>query len=151
MIVKKKTLAMNNVVCVKNIMKQEEISKAALVLRTAIIEKGLYPTGPVVYQKTALENGEYEYKLYVSVNHPVEIKEERGISFIPKLQIKEGLCMRHLSEDDDVEKEYLILEECAKKNHLGLKRPFFHICMNVYGETVIDIFAPVCEVEKNDI
>lgn len=151
MIVKKKTLAMNNVICAKSTMKQEDMWKAALVMRTAIIEKGLYPTGPVVYQKTALESGEHEYKLYVSVSHPVDIKEEGEISFLPKLEVTEGLCMRHLSEDDDVEKEYLILEECARKNHMKLEKPFFHICMNVYGETVIDIFAPICEGEENDI
>ncbi|WP_075721936.1 DUF5085 family protein [Roseburia sp. 499] len=151
MIVKKKTLAMNNVICAKSTMKQENMGTAALAMRAAIIEKGLYPTGPIVYQKTALENGEHEYKLYVSVNHPVDIKEERGISFIPKLEVQEGLCMRHLSEDDDVEKEYLVLEECARKNHMELEKPFFHICMNVYGETVVDIFAPICEGEKNDI
>lgn len=151
MIVKKKTLAMNNVICARSILKQEEIGKAALVMRATIIEKGLYPTGPIIYQKTPLESGEQEYKLYVSVNHPVDIKEEGDISFLPKLEVPEGLCIRHLSEDDEVEKEYLILEECAKNNHMELKKPFFHICMNVYGETVIDIFAPICEGEKDGI
>lgn len=151
MIVKKKTLVMNNVICTKSTMKQEDIGKAALVMRAVIIEKGLYPTGPIVYQKELLENGQYEYKLYVSVNHSVEIREERGISFIPKFEVPEGLCIRHLSEDDDVEKEYLILEECARKNHMELEKPFFHICMNIYGETVIDIFAPICEGRKSDI
>ena len=151
MMIKKKMLVMNNVISVqKVVMNSQEIDKVAFDLRRAVISKGLYPTGPIVYQQRQLEGGTYEYTLYVSVNQPIEIKEEGNIKFIPRLEITQGLCMRHMSMDDDVTREYLLLEECAKRNHMELEKPYYQICMNVYGETIIDVFVPISGENNND-
>ena len=142
---------MNNVLSVqKVVINTKEIDKVALILRQAVIEKGLYPTGPIVYQQEQLKDGKWEYTLYVSVNAPVKIEQEGEIIFIPKLKVEHGLCMRHMSMDDDVMKDYIILEMCAEKNHMKLVKPYYQICMNVYGETIIDVFAPICGEEKDD-
>ncbi len=149
--IKKKSLVMNNVICVKKaVMNPQEIEKAAFFLRKAVIEKGIYPTGPIVYQQEQLQDGTYEYALYVSVNQPVDVKEEGNIEFISKLEIAQGLCMRHMSMDDNVTKEYILLEECAKRNHMTLAKPYYQVCMSVYGETIIDVFAPIAGEENND-
>lgn len=149
--IKKKSLVMNNVITVKKaVMSEKDFDEAALALRSAVIEKGLYPTGPIVYQKELLADGMCEYTLYVSVNQAVEIQEKGMVSFIPKLEVKQGLCIRHVSEGDVMESEYILLEECARRNQINLQKPYYHVCMNVYGETIVDVFAAMKEENEND-
>lgn len=141
--IKKKTFVLHNVIQLQKTMNKDDLGQLALLLRAAIIEKGLYPTSPVIYQKEVLNEDSCRYTMYVAVDQAVKLSSQDVISYLPSLEYEQGLCIRHLSDDNNFDSDEWLLEECARSNHLVLIKPFFHIMMNVYGDAITDIYAPI--------
>ncbi len=147
--IKKKSLSMNNVICITGEMEGNEWVDLARDLRDLVISHGLYPTGPLVYQREEGDNDKSIYRFYMPVNNPIILKDDkldREVTFLTELYSKEGLVIRHAEPEEGFESDYIMLESCAAANKLKLKKPYYHICMNMYGEQIVDVFAPLQEV-----
>jgi len=53
--------------------------------------------------------------------------------------------------DDDIDQSYEWLRICAESNQLKLMEPFYHIYLDVYGEGIVDIFAPIAQEGPDDL
>ena len=49
--------------------------------------------------------------------------------------------MRFTDEDGDIEDVYKLIHEVANQNHIKLDSSFYHVCLDVYGDTWLDIYA----------
>lgn len=112
----------------------------------------MYGTGPVIYQVSQFNETvlEAEYTFYIPVNAPVNFNEDSPYRFMESLSFTDGLVLRHADLDESVEESYQILLACAEDSQFALKEPFFNIYLDVYGDGIIDIYAPIVTEEQHD-
>lgn len=114
-----------------------------------LVENELYATGPTLF--TAVETTEkdvFDYNVYLPLNTVVTLPENSVFSFMETFHIMDGLMMRHCDVEDPLEPSNYLLKACADQNHLQLDEPFINIFLDVYGDGVIEIFAPIKQVSK---
>ena len=80
------------------------------------------------------------------VNERVELGEDFAYEYIDGLIIEDALSVRFTDEDGDIEDVYKLIHEVANQNHIKLDSSFYHVCLDVYGDTWLDIYAPIIEV-----
>ncbi|AST93454.1 DUF5085 family protein [Sutcliffiella cohnii] len=146
--IKRTSMMFNNVIKTTYRTRMDQWYEEAKTLRNAIINNGLYGTGPVIYQVENIgdsgeEIPEADYTFHVPINQPVTMEENAPFSFDELLHYEDGLLLRHADLDEDIEESYEILRACAEANNFLLKEPFYNIYLDVYGDGIIDIFAPI--------
>ncbi|WP_226642930.1 DUF5085 family protein [Mesobacillus subterraneus] len=143
--IKRCPIVFNNVISTKSICKENEWPSIAKELRNAVILNGLYGTGPIIYQVEKVNDTieEAEYTFYLPVNEPIQMSENDKYTFYETFRIEDGLTFRHADLDENIEDAYELLRMAAKDNQLELTDPFYNIYLDVYGEGIIDIFAPI--------
>ncbi len=110
-------------------------------LRNGIIKSNLYPTGPVMFQV-----GTTDYSIHVPVNEGIDVEGLEGYSFKDVIFYEDGFLFRHTDSEESLEETYEMLRMCAEEYGVKLKEPFYNIYIPIYGEAVIDIYAPIEEV-----
>lgn len=152
MIIKQCPLTFHNVLSAKARCKMNEWHVLASQMRNSVIMNGLYGTGPVIYQTENIdrENNEADFTFHIPVNKPIEMKDNDKYSFIETLSIQDGLVLRHADMEESIEDSYQILKHCAEEYQITLQEPFYNIYLDVYGDGMIDIFAPIVKEEKNN-
>lgn len=143
--IKRCPIIFHNVISHTTVCRVDEWHLAARNFRNAIIQNGLYSTGPIIYKVSHLneETLEAEYTFYVPMNAPVDMVENEYYSFQETLSFEDGLLLRHADLDDNIGESYEIIKECAKENSYKLDDSFYNIYLDVYGDGIIDIFAPI--------
>lgn len=111
--------------------------------RDMLIDLDLYTTSPLIYQKLKENDGKATFRLLISVNQPIEFKGESKLSYVTRLSYKDGLHIRHADIDQDLSESYKLLEEVAEANELELVKPYMNIVINVFGDSIVDIYAPI--------
>jgi len=143
-------LLFNRVISRRLIGDMKEWYTGARELRNMVIKNGLYGTGPVFYQVSACEEeGKMKFNIYLPVNVAVKFKDNDIYSYNEKMYFEDGLLLRHADLDEELELSYTLLRACAEDQGLKLKEPFYNIYLEVYGDGIIDIYAPIVkEVEE---
>lgn len=143
--IKRCPVEFNNVISTKARCRFNEWPMVAKELRNAVILNGLYGTGPIIYQVKGIEEsrGEAEYTFYLPVNEQIDMPENDKYTFYERWRLEDGLTFRHADLDEDIEVAYDFLRMAAKDNQLELEEPYYHIYLDVYGEGIIDIYAPI--------
>ena len=143
---KRTSLVFHNVLQAKNRKcKADEWDLYARELRNAVIRNELYATGPVFYQVSNFNEDtmEGDYSFYVPVNVPINMPENDQYHFFETFEYKDGLLYRFTDFDEDIEVAYEFMKAAAEELNLTLKEPFYNIYLDVYGEGIIDIYAPI--------
>lgn len=144
--IKRKKIEFHNVISIKSILENEDWFFLAEDLRKYIVEGGLYQTGPVFYQiKDVEESNKKEYTIFMPINALVNVKKESNIKFYPEFKIEDALVLRHADITEGIEPSYALIEDCATKNNINIDNSYYNIFLNVYGEGMIDIVAPIKE------
>lgn len=146
--IRRSPLVFHNVLSVSVICRKNEWVNHARGLRNAIIQNGLYPTGPVIYTTENIEQDETMAKvgIYVPVNSEIELDNNHKYVFIKEMKFNDGLTLRHADIDEDIETvTYDTLRGAAQNYNLSIKEPFYNIYLDVYGEGIIDVYAPIEE------
>ena len=113
-------------------------------MRTFVINNDLYPTGPIFYTVQDQENKEEKiFTVYMPINAQIKLTKDSELHFIEKFEVKAGLQFRHLDVEEPLLSSNMLLKACADENKLELVEPFYNIFLDVYGEGVIDVFAPI--------
>lgn len=142
--IKREPIVFHNLISTKGICELDKWSELARSLRNEIISSGLYMNAPLIYRYIKVEEGKYEYTLYMPVN--AEVKEQAGqkFSFIKELAIKDAFVFRLCDLEKKGEAEaHLLLEAAAYSQKVTVEKPFYNVCLNVFGEMMLDIIAPV--------
>jgi hypothetical protein len=147
--IKQKKLVFHNVISLKGTAKPDAWFRIAIDLRNYIIQNGLYVNAPVFYQcvegdnEAAKESGLNEYTIYMPLNRKIEISGDAPFTFHEEIMIAEALVFRLADINTPVKKAYLLLEACASDQGYTLKEPFYHVYLDVFGEGMLDIIAPI--------
>jgi hypothetical protein len=143
--VKRSPLIFHNVLGTKARCNINDWHLVAADFRNAIIKNGLYSTGPIIYQISNLdqEKNEADYTLYIPVNMPLKMPENDRYQFFEEWKFEDGLVFRHADLDDELAVTYDFLHEVADANEVQLQEPFYNIYLDVYGEGIIDVYAPI--------
>lgn len=145
--IRRSSLKFNNVLCAKTRSSVKDWHKDAQELRNAVIKNGLYATGPIFYKVENFnrEEGQGDYSFYIPVNNRLKIKDNSKYTFYNHFLIEDGLALKHVDLDENLEESYEIIRACAKAQNFQVKEPFYNIYLEVYGSGIIDIFAPIKE------
>lgn len=145
--VRRTSLFFNNVISCKSVISlnkwYEELSK----FRNSIIKTNIFQSGPFFYKvnNLDLENQRAEFIFYMPIDRGVSIKDSDKYTYIENFIIKDGLTIRIDDVENQLEDAYEVLRKCADSNGLNLKDEFYNIYIDIYGEPVIDIYAPIKE------
>lgn len=150
--VKRCPLVFHNVLSTTVRCKTSEWHEVARDFRNAIIRNGLYSTGPIIYQTANLnfEKQEADYSFFIAVNTALDLPENDKYRFIEEWGFDDGLVFRHPDLDENVAITYDLLKEAADANELKLQEPFFNIYLDVFGDGLIDVYAPIVGDGKDD-
>jgi effector-binding domain-containing protein len=143
--IKRCPLVFNNVISTKVTCKTSEWHNSAIDLRNAVIKNGLYGIGPIIYQIANFnkQQNEAEYTFYLPINAPIKMSENDKYNFYETWKFDDGLVLRHADLEEDIIDSYEMLKACADANKLKLLEPFYNIYLDVYGDGIIDIYAPI--------
>lgn len=141
--IRRSPIEFHNVLSAKSRCSHDEWMESARDLRNAVIRNGLYGTGPIIYQISNEEKDVADYSIYLPVSHSVKLKSHDVFHFDEVWRFEDTLIYRHADIADDIEQSYELLRACAEAYELKLQEPFYHIYIDVYGDTILDIFAPV--------
>ena len=61
--------------------------------------------------------------------------------FVEDWKSRPGRLARHANPDEDIQKTFELLRNCADAYQTRLIEPFYCILLPVFGETIIDVFA----------
>lgn len=145
--IRRSSLKFNNVLCAKTRSDVRNWYKHAQELRNAVIRNGLYATGPIFYKVENFdkEKQEGDYSFYIPVNNRLKMKQNSKYTFYNHFLIEDGLALRHVDLEENLEDSYDIIRACAKSQNFKITEPFYNIYLDVYGSGIIDIFAPIKE------
>lgn len=143
--IKRGPLEFHNVIGMKVTGTFEEMQQKTMTLRNEVVRCGAYGIGPVLYQMTEQQEETAEYTIYMPLNVPVDSVEKAGYLYWDELRIEDGIKYREPDPDDASDDPDEVLMMAAEANGLLLQKPFYYICLNVFGESLIDIYAPIIE------
>lgn len=150
MAIKRGKLEFQNVLSMKTRCYKREWSEKVKEFKRFIINNDLFVTGPFMirWEEIDEDTEETEMTIYFPVYHRISLTEDKIFYFQEKFCILDGLKIRHMEIDEEDEKEgvrptELVLDLIAEKMGVQLEKPYYYIYLPVYGEYVIDIYAPI--------
>lgn len=142
MIIKEKGLVIHNLLMVSADNKEEIVERAA-ELRQYIVKCDLFPTGPIIY--TVADD---KYEVGVPINEAVDTLNT-GLKFQRLVEFSNCVYTRIIEEDEDTEKIYQeLLAHANEKDRMVENEKFYNIVLDVYGETLLDVYLPIESEDK---
>lgn len=153
--IKRNPLVFHNIMSTKTVCRKDGWVDYARDFRNAIVQNGYYATGPVIYtvEEVEKENDMCRIGIYIPIDRELEMIPNDKYQFTKEMKFKDGLTLRHADPDEDIETEtYDVLRSAAENYNIRLKEPFYNIYLEVYGEAIIDVYAPIEEADggRND-
>ncbi len=155
MAVKRGKLEFQNVLSMKTNCYKREWGDRVKEFKRFIIDNDLFVTGPFMirWEETNKDTEKTEMTIYFPIYHRISLTEDKVFYFQDKFCIPDGIKIRHMEIDEQDDKEgvkstELILDVIAEKMGVQLQKPYYYIYLPVYGEYVIDIYAPIREGES---
>lgn len=117
----------------------------AMQLRAFIVKNNLFITGPVIVRWGEIEEEtkEADLTIYLPTFQKLQIPENDIFSYQETFLVEDGLKIRQTSASDDINATAALLAVMAEKAALKLQKPYYYIYLPVFGEYVIDIYAPI--------
>ncbi|PTI28149.1 DUF5085 domain-containing protein [Mammaliicoccus vitulinus] len=113
------------------------------------MDKDIYPTGPIIFQREPVGIGEYEYTAYISLNKELQDIPELNIEYIDMLEVGPTLSEKCF-EEDEFEQVYNQIELAAKENNINIiDQPYYHVMVDYFGGSVFEIYAQL-ELNEGD-
>jgi len=145
--IKRQPVVFHNVLSMTDRCGPGEWGTMELLLRSIAAQNGLYPTAPTFYRYAGggAEGGLPEFTVHLPLGGPVQVGEGVPAEFLPEVAIGDALVYRVADAEDDgaVREAEELLGLCAAQEGLELERPFYYVCLDVYGEAMVDVVAPV--------
>lgn len=117
----------------------------AMQLRSFIVKNNLFITGPVMVRWGEIEEEtkEADLTIYLPTFQKLQMPENNTFSYQETFLLEDGLKIRQTSANDDCNATEALLAVMAEKADLKLQKPYYYIYLPVFGEYVIDIYAPI--------
>ena len=149
--IKRLPILFQNVLGMKVTCSQEEWYAYAQSIRNNVILNDLYAIGPISFQveETNEELDEIKITFYQPVSEELHVDNEDEFFYQKELYFEDGLLVRCV-DLDEIEEMYELLDLASKELKVKLQQPYLHIYLNVYGEGMMDIFAPIVKENSCD-
>lgn len=139
-----KSFGFKHLLCYEKLAERENWAEPFKNLEKIVIFNGVYRTGPMFFSvdpvKGESKYGKFTY--YVPVNTSIKLKEEgNGFEVKNNFEVRNALCVRF--SDSNFGESYKRLREYAEEKELKLSDRFYCMCLEVYGELLIDVYAPI--------
>ncbi|MFT2155710.1 DUF5085 family protein [Staphylococcus epidermidis] len=130
--------------CVKitfEIDKEENWLESLDTVNEFFIDKDIYPTGPIIFQRKLIGINEYQYTVFISLNDELQHIPELNIEYIDMLEVVPTLSEKCFNEDE-FEQVYKEINLAAENNDLSvIDQPYYHVMVDYFGGTVFEIYA----------
>ena len=149
MSIKRGKLEFQNVLSMTTKCRYDEWGERVGILKLFILNNDLFVTGPVILRWNEIEDkeGNKELTIYVPIYQKIQMEENETFKFNNSLCIKDGLKIRHVEEEEIRTSEHT-MEQVAEQMQIKLEKPYYYIYLPVYGEYIIDVYAPILEEEE---
>jgi hypothetical protein len=148
--IKRKLIVFSNIIsltCEGEIESWEEIVKD---IRAVILANNLYSVAPPIFQYVKDDDCSRILTIYLSLNAPAELSDESPMTVMHELKFDDALVLRIGDTDEKaISEASLLLEACGLEMNVELERPFYYVALDVYGDKMLDIIAPIIG-EKNN-
>lgn len=119
-----------------------EAFNMAVDFRNQLLKNGLYTVSPPMFQLKS-DQDQTDLTLYMSLNMAIEVKSSSAYTFDKTLKIDDGLLIRHFYMDEPLDQSYDLLREAASALNVSIDENFYHVCLDLYGEKMLDIYAQI--------
>lgn len=143
---KRRALSLNNVVSYKLDLREgdellEVIDDTADYFKQVLVHNGYYTTGPVVFR--ALPDSK-EFTIMTTLGNRVNIigGSDTGFEFHPRIEVDTDYFYRHFDIEETV--PYAEIERAVVDTGSRVQN-IYHVILDFYGETVLDVYV---EAEK---
>lgn len=144
MIVYQRELSFHNLLIYTGDLTESEFEVPMIAMTKIVLESDNFSNGPLIYTREKNPDGKTEHCVFMRpLGVPATVSGKDNFSFETRLQIKKCLMVRHADVNEDIEISCNFLREYAKENGIQLKEPFYFVMLDLYGDIIQDIYAPV--------
>ena len=151
MSVKRGKLEFYNVLSINTRCKKNNWKDKVELFKKFILGNNLFITGPVIlrWDEKQPESDEHNVGIMKPIYQRINLSSKalEVYKFEDNICIKDGIKIRNVDLDEEdgqgMESSQAILEIVAEKIGVELIKPYYYIYLPVYGEYVVDIFAPI--------
>ena len=145
MALKRGKLEFHHVVGMKTHAVYGNWQKEAQMFRAFLVKNDVFIIGPVIVQWDNMDekSGEADLILYLPTYSELSLEENDTFFYMDYLCVEDGIKIRHADMDDEVQASIAILETVADKSEVQLAKPYYYIYLPVFGEYILDIYAPI--------
>ncbi|MBP2099103.1 DUF5085 family protein [Enterococcus rivorum] len=146
--IEKRPLYMKNLISFTKEIHPSDWEKGLTTLEVLELEDGLYQTGPLFFSiKDVPDNEEKAFTFYMPINWTTEFPPElTTVAFIDELSIDEAVLLRQADNEDNFLSARKLIDKYAEEEQLILDEETFVVCIEAYGEYILDIYVPIKDV-----
>ncbi len=116
-----------------------------------IIDNNLFITGPIIlrWEQEISDTGDRDVCIMLPIYQKLNLSEKalEIYDFKETLCINDGIKIRNVDLDEEdgqgMSTTQAIMEIVAEKIGVELVKPYYYIYLPVYGEYIVDVFAPI--------
>ena len=137
--VREDKLHIDHLLCLEATIPFERWHEPVLQLRKNLIEIDVYFSNRIIFcaEEVSGRPGIYKFSIFIEILNHHEFNPNEFTS----IQLNQALSVRMTEEDWN--DGYQALDEYAKDNDFTLIKPYYHVCVDVFGDVVTDILAPI--------
>lgn len=138
-------LMFENLLVYKTEGKKESWQEGAYYLEDIALSKDAYRNGPLFfsYKEKMDDRTIAEFTYYLPISSPVEVSDDSDFTFQKDFKLDRALLLRQADEKLDINIAFEEVKAFSKENNLEIEDFFYCILLNVYGEYIVDLYAPV--------
>ncbi|MEK4523007.1 DUF5085 family protein [Psychrobacillus sp. FSL W7-1493] len=138
-------LMFENLLVYKTEGKKESWQEGIYYLDDIALSKDVYRNGPLFFSYKGNDTdqtlGEFTY--YLPISSPVEVTEDSDFTFQKDFKLDRALLLRQADEKLDINIAFAEVQAFSNENNLEIEDYFYCILLNVYGEYIVDLYAPL--------
>lgn len=114
------------------------------------MDKDIYPTGPIIFQREVVGLGEVEYQAYIALNQRLNDIPELNIEYVDLLEVAPTISERCFVEEE-FDYVYQKIDFIAKENGFHLvDKPYYHVMIDYPGGKAFEVHAQIASIEDDD-
>jgi hypothetical protein len=150
--IKRKPVVFHNVISLSAIGEIDSWEHVVQDMRAIIFANDLYAVAPPMFRYIQEDDSaEKILTVFLSLNAPIEPEENSPMLFMEEMKFDDAFVFRLGDVDEkNINETSLLIEACAFEFKVELERPFYYVALDVYGDKMLDIIAPIVGEKSDD-
>ncbi|MER2261391.1 MAG: DUF5085 family protein [Psychrobacillus sp.] len=114
-------------------------------LEDIALSKDVYRNGPLFfsYKEKVDNSGLIEFTYYLPISSQVEVTEDSDFTFQKDFKLDRALLLRQADEMLNINVAFDEIKSFSNENNMEIENYFYCVLLNVYGEYIVDLYAPL--------